>query len=716
MVGSTLVIPDPGAATVPAPAKAAQNTDIAANDKPAKKEKKAGSAPGKTEIAKADIPAKAEEAIAAATPGAENNIAANDVQNPPVALVQNDAPAESTTPPENNVQMDGNQLTLDNSETLVADNSKAAESPAAPAAEQNPEEQSAALPVLAEKTVEVAAADEPAAPPTIPAMESKPVVAVVEEQPTDKVSTGMPLPLLAAAGVGVLGLGGAAAYFITHRRRRDDDSMEEFSQDEIDRMVSEMEAREGIKAGHDMEAGDPKPRRKVEPVAGHDPVADLEGLQQLNSQLSELEKLNEQIGIPRFVDDGEPHSAEELPDDFFKDLQLPGNEETVSVAAAPQPAAAEEEHDFFSDLEAFAAEEPAPAPTSHTATTDDTDFDLPDFGLDEAPAAATPAVKPSLAKAEPAARPAAAEADDFDFLNFAVDEPAAKAESASQPAAATDDDLDFLSFAADEPIAKEEPVSQNAATNDNDSDDFDFISFAAEEPAASEPVAAIAAQAAADDGDDFDFISFAAEEPAAPTAEETTATVSASTGDDDLDFFNSLNLADDSSASTPAAAAEPEIVDEDHNVLDFFGSDEEPAPVVAEEAPVAAEKPAVVHTHSVVSDAVVVTAPVTTEKAESEALDFFSLQDEPAAQPAAAQPASATAPQAAPVRPVAATIAPASSDIDIEAMEINLDMATSFIVMGKAEKARSWLDEVLVSGSEAQKIRARSMLEQLEKA
>ena len=691
MVGSTLVIPEPGAATAPAPAKAAKNTDIAANDKPAKKEKKADSAPGKTGIAKADIPAKAEETIAAATPSAENNIAANDAQNPPVALVQNDAPTEIATPPENNVQMDGNQLTLDNSETLVADNSKAAESPAAPATEQNPEEQSAALPALAEKTVEVAATNEP---PAIPAMESKPVVAVVEEQPTDKVSTGMPLPLLAAAGVGVLGLGGAAAYFITHRRRRDDDSMEEFSQEEIDQMVSEMEAREGIKAGHDMEAGDPKPRRKAEPVAGHDPVADLEGLQQLNSQLSELEKLNEQIGIPRFVDDGEPHSAEELPDDFFKDLELPSDEETVPVAAAPQPAAAEEEHDFFSDLEAFAAEEPASASSSHSAaTTDDTDFDLPDFGLDETPAAAAPAAKPSLTKAEPAAQPAAA---------------------------AADDDLDFLSFAADEPVAKEEPAPQTAATDD--SDDFDFISFAAEEPAASEPVAATkaepAAQPVADDGDDFDFISFAAEEPAAPVVEETTASASASsTGDDDLDFFNSLSLADDSSASTPVAAAEPEIVDEDHNVLDFFGSDEEPTPVVAEEAPVPAEKPAVVHTHSVVSDAVVVAAPAATEKAESEALDFFSLQDEPAAQPAAAaQPAPAAAPQAAPVRPVITTIAPASSDIDIEAMEINLDMATSFIVMGKAEKARSWLDEVLVSGSEAQKIRARSMLEQLEKA
>ena len=721
MVGSTLVIPDPGAATAPVPAKAVRNTDIAANDKPAKKEKKTDSAPGKTEIAKADIPVKTEEPIAAATPGAENDIAANAAQNPPIALVQNDTPAENVTPPENNVQMDGNQLTLDNSETLVADNSKAAESPAAPATEQNPEEQSAALPVQAEKTVEVAAANEPAAPPAIPAMESKPVVAVVEEQPTDKVSTGMPLPLLAAAGVGVLGLGGAAAYFITHRRRRDDDSMEEFSQDEIDQMVSEMEAREGVKAGHDMEAGDPKPRRKAEPVAGHDPVADLEGLQQLNGQLSELEKLNEQIGIPRFVDDGEPHSAEELPDDFFKDLQLPGEEEAVPVAAAPQPAAAEEEHDFFSDLEAFAAEEPTAASTGHSAAaTQGTDFDLPDFGLDEAPAAAAPAAKPSLAKAEPTAQPAAAEADDFDFLNFAADESAVKAEPASQPAAAADDDLDFLSFSAVEPVAKEEPASQTTATDD--SDDFDFISFAAEELAASEPVAAAkaepAAQAAADDGDDFDFISFATEEPAAPTVEETTATASASTGDDDLDFFNSLSLADDSSASAPAAAAEPEIVDEDHNVLDFFGSDEEPVPVVAEEAPVAAEKPAVVHTHSVVSDAVVVAAPAATKKAESEALDFFSLQDEPAATQAAATPQAniqdTVTPQS--TQTVAATIAPASSEIDVEAMEINLDMATSFIVMGKAEKARSWLDEVLISGSEAQKIRARSMLEQLEKA
>ena len=699
MVGSTLVIPEPGAATAPAPAKATKNTDIAANDKPAKKEKKADSAPGKTGIAKADIPAKAEETIAAATPSAENNIAANDAQNPPVALVQNDAPTEIATPPENNVQMDGNQLTLDNSETLVADNSKAAESPAAPAAEQNPEEQGAALPALAEKTVEVAAANEPAAPPAIPVMESKPVVAVVEEQPTDKVSTGMPLPLLAAAGVGVLGLGGAAAYFITHRRRRDDDSMEEFSQEEIDQMVSEMEAREGIKAGHDMEAGDLKPRHKAaEAGAEHDPAAGLEGLQQLNSQLSELEKLNEQIGIPKFVDDGEPHSAEELPDDFFKDLELPSDEEPAAeapAAAATQPASAEEEHDFFSDLEAFAAaeeQEPA-ATTSHTATSKEAadDFDLPDSGMGEASV-----TKPSLAKAEPAA-------DDLDSLNFAAAEPSAKKEEpVPQPAATDSDDFDFISFATDEPAtpaaaekpaAKAEPVPQPAAT---DSDDFDFISFATDEPAtpatAEKPAAKAepVPQPAASDGDDFDFISFATDEPATPATAEKTE-------------------------DKPAAAAAPEIADEDHNVLNFFGSTEEPASAAAEETPAAA------HTHSVVSDAVVVAAPAA-RKTDSEALDFFSLQDEPTA--AAAQTSAAphtgdndtVTAQPAPAQTAAATIAPASSDIDIEAMEINLDMATSFIVMGKAEKARSWLDEVLESGSEAQKIRARSMLEQLEKA
>ena len=154
-------------------------------------------------------------------------------------------------------------------------------------------------------------------------------------------------------------------------------------------------------------------------------------------------------------------------------------------------------------------------------------------------------------------------------------------------------------------------------------------------------------------------------------------------------------------------AAEPVDVKAEDEALDFFALEDEP-----------------VHAPEAV-------APVAAAAADDETLDFFNsdtAQDvvveaaetvKTAAAPqhidqlAAAEPApKATVTISKPV------IAPAASDadVDVEAMEINLDMATSFIVMGKAEKARSWLDEVLESGSEAQKIRARSMLEQLEKA
>ena len=162
------------------------------------------------------------------------------------------------------------------------------------------------------------------------------------------------------------------------------------------------------------------------------------------------------------------------------------------------------------------------------------------------------------------------------------------------------------------------------------------------------------------------------------------------------------------------------------DALDFFAEEKE------------AEKPAAHHT--VVSDAVVIAAEPAAE-AQSDALDFFALEDEPARAPEAAAPvaaadddetldffsddssnsetvAAAKAEAAPAAKPApAATVAPAASDadVDVEAMEINLDMATSFIVMGKAEKARSWLDEVLESGSESQKVRARSMLAQLDK-
>ena len=255
-----------------------------------------------------------------------------------------------------------------------------------------------------------------------------------------------------------------------------------------------------------------------------------------------------------------------------------------------------------------------------------------------------------------------------------------------------------------------QPATHADKTAAEPEDEFDFLSFAAETPAApAEPVKAEPAPAVADEGDDFDFISFAEEAPA---------------------------------KAEPAPAPAPAAEDDG---LDFFASDED-------------EKPAPHHT--VVSDAVVIAAEPVDVKAEDEALDFFALEDEPVHAPEAVAPVAAAAaddetldffnsdtaqdvvveaaetvktaaaPQhidqlaAAEPAPKATVtiskpvIAPAASDadVDVEAMEINLDMATSFIVMGKAEKARSWLDEVLESGSEAQKIRARSMLEQLEKA
>ena len=202
------------------------------------------------------------------------------------------------------------------------------------------------------------------------------------------------------------------------------------------------------------------------------------------------------------------------------------------------------------------------------------------------------------------------------------------------------------------------------------------------EPAKAEPAPA------ADAGDDFDFLSFAEEDPSAP-------------------------------------AKQPKV------------AKAEPAPKAADDAK-EAEKPAAHHT--VVSDAVVIAAEPAAET-QSDALDFFALEDEPARAPEAAAPvaaadddetldffsdnssnsetvAAAKAEPAPAAKPApAATVAPAASDadVDVEAMEINLDMATSFIVMGKAEKARSWLDEVLESGSESQKVRARSMLAQLDK-
>lgn len=761
MIGSTLVIPDPSAAALPAgkavPAEVADNSakakaEAKKAEKAAKAVAKAAAAAAAAEVAQ-NAEAKADET---AQKEADNKAAAAPV----VELAQNDGPApEAASGGAENAPLDGNALTLDGADSLAANQAKpsATEAPVelaadnAPqiAANDTPAEQPAEVvavqpePIPNEQpaegnapvAVEVAANDtapESAAPATVPEMKPAAVVAVAQEKPEDKVSSGLPLPLLAAAGTGVLALGGAAAFMLAKRKRRDDeDNMEEFSQDAIDRLAAEMDAGESQKIGD--KVGEVKVRNAA-PAS-----ADLDGLDRLNAQLSELDDLNNKFsGLPKYrdeYDDGEPHSADELPDDFFKDLEIPDDEPASPVAAVAgvdlhkdEPAAiavpaaddsADEDYDFFSDLEKLAAEddtpaEPAAAPLANGAASHDAFDDFLSLEKDSAPAEKTEPKLAAVAHADEAES-----ADEFDdFLSFASEEtPAAavaKSEVHSAPEAEADEFDDFLSFASEEaPAAKAEaqPAAHADKTAAEPADDFDFLSFAAEEPAApAEPVKAEPALTA-DEGDDFDFISFASDDAATPAKAE------------------------------PAPAA-PAAEDDG---LDFFASDED-------------EKPAPHHT--VVSDAVVIAAEPAASKGEDEALDFFALEDEPVRAPEAVAPVAAVAdddetldffnsdaaqdvvveaaetvktaaaPQhidqlataePAPKATVTVTkpvIAPAASDadVDVEAMEINLDMATSFIVMGKAEKARSWLDEVLESGSEAQKVRARSMLEQLEKA
>ena len=761
MIGSTLVIPDPSAAALPAgkavPAEVADNSakakaEAKKAEKAAKAAAKAAAAAAAAEVAQ-NAEAKADEA---AQKEADNKAAAAPV----VELAQNDSPApEAASGGVENAPLDGNALTLDGADSLAANQAKpaATEAPVelaadnAPqiAANDTPAEQPAEVvavqpePIPNEQpaegnapvAVEVAANDaapESAAPATVPEMKPAAVVAVAQEKPEDKVSSGLPLPLLAAAGTGVLALGGAAAFMLAKRKRRDDeDNMEEFSQDAIDRLAAEMDANESQKVGD--KVGEVKVRNAA-PAS-----ADLDGLDRLNAQLSELDDLNNKFsGLPKYrdeYDDGEPHSADELPDDFFKDLEIPDDEPASPVAAVAgvdlhkeEPAAiavpaaddsADEDHDFFDDLEKFAAEDDAPAKPAAAALANgnashDAFDDFLSLEKDSAPAEKTEPKLAAVAHADEAEA-----ADEFDdFLSFASEEtPAAavaKPEAHSAPEAEADEFDDFLSFASEEtPTAKVEaqPATHADKTAAEPEDEFDFLSFAAETHAApAEPVKAEPAPAVADEGDDFDFISFAEEAPA---------------------------------KAEPAPAPAPAAEDDG---LDFFASDED-------------EKPAPHHT--VVSDAVVIAAEPVDVKAEDEALDFFALEDEPVHAPEAVAPVAAAAAEddetldffnsdtardvvveaAATVKTAAApqhidqlaaaepapkatvtiskpVIAPAASDadVDVEAMEINLDMATSFIVMGKAEKARSWLDEVLESGSEAQKIRARSMLEQLEKA
>ena len=804
MVGSTLTIPDPGAAAMPA-----AKTEIADNGAKAKAEAKKAekAAKDKADAAKAAAAgaaaATADNALAqndaaeakaatdtpaVATELAQNNNAGdqdNKAAAPAPEVAQNYTPAAPATP-ENaaeNAPLDGNALTLDGADTLVAANNPQPQPDAVPEPEpvdltaDNPapevaandtpadtvavQPEPAAPPAPAEETppVEVAsndAAPAPAAPAVVPEMKSETIAAVAQEKPEDKISSGLPLPLLAAAGTGVLALGGAAAFMLAKRKRRDDsdeDSIEEFSAADIERLAAEMDSSESQKIGD--KVGEVKIRNAA-PAS-----TDVDGLERLDAQLSELDDLNKKFsGLPKYrdeYDDGEPHSADELPDDFFKDLEIPEDEPAAPVAAVagndrakqeptaiavPPASDSDEDYDFFNDLEKLSAEDEPAAPLKngkdHTAKAEphlsaapaaeaeDSFDDFLAFASEDAPAA-----KPA-AKAE--ATPVAEEKDDFDdFLSFASDEepiaqPAAKAETA--PVAEEKDDFDdFLAFAEEEPAAPATKAENKAEHADKTAaepeDDFDFLSFSEEEPAApaKQPEAAKAEPApAADAGDDFDFLSFAEEETATPAKQPEPAKAEPAPAAEAGDDFDFLSFAEEEPA---APAKQPEV------------AKAEPAPKAADDAK-EAEKPAAHHT--VVSDAVVIAAEPAAET-QSDALDFFALEDEPAHAPEAAVPvaaadddetldffsdnssnsetvAAAKAEPAPAAKPApAATVAPAASDadVDVEAMEINLDMATSFIVMGKAEKARSWLDEVLESGSESQKVRARSMLAQLDK-
>ena len=796
MVGSTLIIPDPGAANG---AAAVEVADSGKDKAEAKKAEKAA----QDKADKAADAAKAAAAVAATEEAlAQNNnsdakatteapmpepapeVAQNDnaaektadeqaAATPAVELAQNDAPADAANGSSEGGALDGNTLTLDGADSLAANAPQIAENSDAAAASDNvaPADENNAIEIAANDaaaddtvapaenseiaaetpaaaSVEVASNDNSAAtettPATVPEMKPETIVAVADEKPEDKVSSGLPLPLLAAAGAGALTLGGAAAYMIAKRKRRDDDEdgIEEFSQEAVDRLAAEIDADD---------SGDRVSEVKVRNAAPNGD--DVDGLDRLNSQLTELDELNKKFsGLPKYrdeYDDGEPHSADELPDDFFKDLEIPADESVAAASVAPEEPAAitappasdsSEDDDFFSDLEKLAKEDKPEAPLANghakhgefddflSLSEEDSSTKVePKISVNKSaePAEAddfddflafmeeedTSAKQPAASEPAPVAAAETAE-DDFDFLSFAEEETAAPAKAAEpEPVVAAEtaeDDFDFLSFAEEETAApakaaEPEPVAAAEAAED----DFDFLSFAEEEPTApakaAEPEPVAAAEAAEDD---FDFLSFAEDETAAPAkAAEPAPVAVAETAEDDFDFLSFAE--EETTAPAKAAEAAPVAVEEvaaDDDGLDFFASEE-------------AEKPAAPHT--VVSDAVVIAAAPeapATEAKDDGALDFFALEDEPA--PAVEVENIAESKPVAEAAAVAdAVVAPAASDADedVEAMEINLDMATSFIVMGKAEKARSWLDEVMESGSESQKVRARSMLAQLDK-
>lgn len=268
--------------------------------------------------------------------------------------------------------------------------------------------------------------------------------------------------------------------------------------------------------------------------------------------------------------------------------------------------------------------------------------------------------------------------DDFDLGEFSDDQFTEEALSVSQSNSkvVSDDDMDF--FVDDEPTAKKAPEVA-----------FDDMDFFAEEPA--KPVAPPPPSKPIVE----DSMEFFVEDTPAPAVKSAPSKPADDFGGLDMEFFTE--------EKAPVVET-PKSVKHD-NELDFgldFGSE----PVV-EETPKVQSVPA---ENSIdfadfqmdepkisVSDVVikpVVEAVKEVKEDISNVLSFDDFTTESAS-------------------PAPAPSSKAPSKADEEAMEINLDLADSFIATGNGERAKSWLSEVLELGTEAQKARARQMLDKI---
>ncbi|MDO5090304.1 MAG: FimV/HubP family polar landmark protein [Cardiobacteriaceae bacterium] len=239
------------------------------------------------------------------------------------------------------------------------------------------------------------------------------------------------------------------------------------------------------------------------------------------------------------------------------------------------------------------------------------------------------------------------------------------------------DNLDDLSY---------EQLSREKASLEGDADDEEALMKAR----LAELAALEALEEEAAEEDDFDTLAQQAERlPAfAPDHDDAATTLNVF---DDLDVEESaeeieLTAAEEASADSfdwDFSQEEPTVQTSAHeeNADDFFSVDE----------PWAAQAPAAA-------------APQAAAVAE----DRFEFDVEPA------QPAAKAAPQLRIVPVESASAVAEPSPEKVEAMEINLDLATSFIATGNAQRARLWLDEVMLEGSAAQKALAAQLLKKID--